>query len=113
MPRVEFIPEFLKELPEVDLPLAGARTWLRQGERRQVVFVEFDATVEVPEHHHAEQWELAIAGQVEMRVGGQTTVYKAGDSFVIAAGAPHAATVHAVCRALMVFNAPDRYRAKR
>ena len=113
MPRVEFIPEFLKGLPEVDLPIAGARGWLLQGAQQQVVFIEFDATVDVPEHQHAEQWELAVAGKVDMRSGGKTTTYATGDSFVIPAGVPHAATVHAGYRALMVFNAPDRYRARR
>ena len=113
MPRVELIPEFLKGLPEVDLPIAGARGWLLQGEQQQVVFVEFEATVDVPEHQHAEQWELAVAGQVDMRVGGMTTTYTAGDSFVIPAGVPHAARVQAGYRALMIFNARDRYRAKR
>jgi quercetin dioxygenase-like cupin family protein len=113
MPRVELIPEFLKGLPEIDLPIAGARGWLLQGDEQQVTFVEFDETIDVPEHQHAEQWELAIAGKVEMRLGGKTTIYTAGDSFVVPAGVPHGATVHAGYRALMVFNAPDRYRAKR
>ncbi len=112
MPRVELIPEFLKTLPEVDLPIAGARGWLLQGAQQQVVFVEFDETVAVPEHQHAEQWELAIAGKVEMRAGGTTTTYTAGDSFVIPAGVPHGATVHAGYRALMIFDAADRYRAR-
>lgn len=112
MPRIEFIPEFVKTLPQVDLPITGARGWLLQGRDKQVVFVEFAETVEVPEHSHAAQWEHAIAGRVDMRVGGATTTYTAGESFVVQAGAPHAATVHAGYTAMMIFDAPDRYRVK-
>jgi quercetin dioxygenase-like cupin family protein len=112
MPRVEAIPEFVKALPDVDIPISGARGWLLAGETQQVVFLKFAETVEVPEHSHAEQWEIVVAGDVELRIGGETIRHSAGDSFFIPAGTPHAATVHAGYQALLVFNAPDRYRAK-
>jgi quercetin dioxygenase-like cupin family protein len=112
MSRYERIPDFIKSLPEVDFPFPGARGWMIAGPEQQVVFVEFAQTVSVPEHSHDAQWEFAIAGKVEMTIDGASQVYGAGDNFFIPKGTPHAATVHAGYQAMMVFDAPDRYRAK-
>jgi len=105
-------PDFLRELPEIDLPIPGARGWMIQGSGQQVVFVEFDEGVEVPEHTHAEQWEFALGGKVVLHAEGTSREYLPGSNFFIPAELPHAATVHAGYRAMMVFNSPDRYRAK-
>jgi quercetin dioxygenase-like cupin family protein len=109
MPRYEDIPDFLQALPEVDLPFAGAHGWLLQGTGQQVVFIDFTETVDVPDHSHQEQWEFVVAGKVEFRMGGETTVHTAGDNFFVPADTLHGATVHAGYKALIVFNAPDRY----
>jgi quercetin dioxygenase-like cupin family protein len=105
----EKIPAFARSLPEIQLPFDGARGWLVQGQGQQVVFVEFDRTVEVPEHTHEDQWEFALAGRVELHRGGETQMYERGDNFFVPAGEPHAATVHAGYRAMIVFDAPARY----
>ena len=49
---------------------------------------------------------------VELRREGGVETIAAGDNFFVPAGQPHAATVHAGYRCLIVFNAPDRYVAK-
>ncbi len=112
MPRYEDIPEFLHALPDVDVPIPGVTGTLLQGEGQQVVFVEFAETVEVPEHSHQEQWEFVVAGEVELRIGGETIVHTAGDNFFVPAGVPHGATVQAGYKAVIFFNAPDRYLPK-
>lgn len=112
MPRYEDIPEFLRALPAAEIPIPGVTGTLLQGERQQVVFVEFAETVEVPEHSHQEQWEFVLAGQVVLRMGGETIIHAAGDNFYIPAGVPHGATVHAGYKAMIVFNVPDRYLPK-
>lgn len=106
-------PDFVKNLPEIDLPFDGVRGWLIQGEKQQTVFVEFLVDVEVPEHAHGDQWEFPVAGRAELHREGGTEVYEAGDNFFVPAGQPHAATVYAGYRAMMVFDDPDRYRVKR
>lgn len=105
----EKIPAFVKNLPEIELPVRGARGWLIQGTGQQVVFVEFGETVEVEEHTHGHQWEFALAGRVELHREETTELYERGDNFFVPAGQPHAATVHAGYQAMIVFNAPDRY----
>lgn len=110
--RVEMFPEFIEALPEVDLPFAGASGWLVQAEGRQVIFAAFDDSVEVPEHSHAEQWEFVLAGSVDLAIDGNMQTYSAGDNFYIPAGVPHAGTVHAGYKAMIVFNESDRYKPK-
>ena len=111
-PHRQPIPAFVKGNPEVELPIAGARGWLLQGQRQQAVFIEFGQTVQVPEHNHAEQWEFALAGRVDLHRLGGTETFTAGDNFFVPAGQPHGATVYAGYQALILFNAPDRYRAR-
>ena len=83
-----------------------------QSDRQQTVFVEFTETVEVPEHEHADQWEMVIAGIAELHREGRTEVSGPGDHFFVPAGQRHAATVHAGYKAVIVFDAPDRYPVK-
>ena len=109
MRDVDQFPEFLRALPEVNVPLAGANGWTIQGANHQVVLLEFTQNVEVPEHAHAEQWELPIAGRAVLHMHGVSREYQQGESFFIPAGVPHAATVHAGYKAILIFNERDRY----
>ena len=113
MPHVDSFPEFLNSFPELELPFAGARGRLIQGDGQQVVFVEFADDLDVPEHTHDEQWEFVLTGRVTLKREGEQTDFVAGDNFFIPAGVPHAARVHAGYKAMIVFNSPDRYQAKR
>ena len=113
MSDVARFPEFIHRLPELDLPFPGVTGRVVQGEGQQVVFLEFAETIEVPEHAHEDQWEFALAGEVELRREGRSETFEAGGRFFIPAGQPHGATVHAGYKALIVFDAPDRYPVKR
>ena len=106
-------PDFVKNNPEVDFPFPGVRGWLIASDRQQTVFVEFLETVEVPEHTHADQWEWVVDGKAELHREGGTEVFAPGDNFFVPAGQPHAATVHAGYKAMIVFDAPDRYLPKK
>jgi quercetin dioxygenase-like cupin family protein len=112
MRLIDDFPSFVKELPEVNLPFPGARGWLLQSEGQQVVFTEFDEDLEVPEHAHAEQWEFCIEGTVVLRRGMGDELFQAGENFFIPAGLPHSAMVSAGYKAMIIFNAPDRYKVK-
>jgi quercetin dioxygenase-like cupin family protein len=112
MRGIDKFPEFVTGLPEVDLPFAGASAWLIHGDRKQVVFAEFNEAVEVPEHSHQEQSEIVLSGSVLLRMDGKEREYRAGEAFFVPAGTLHAADVQAGYRAVIVFNEPGRYRAK-
>ncbi len=110
----DVFPEFIRSLPQIDLPLPGVTGWLMQGQDKQVVFVEFLETVEVPDHSHEDQWELPVSGEVELRrEGGPAEFHAAGQPFFIPAGQVHGATVHAGYRAIIAFDAPGRYQVKK
>jgi quercetin dioxygenase-like cupin family protein len=68
--------------------------------------------VDVPEHAHAEQWEFVVSGKVDLHIDGITISHQAGDNFFVPADVPHSARVYAGYRAVIVFNAGDRYEAK-
>ena len=112
MKQVVSFPDFIMTLPEIDVPLPGARGWLLQGEGQQVAFLEFTETVDVPEHSHEEQWEFAIAGHVVLHMRGESVEYTAGESFYIPAGVPHSARVQAGYKAVIFFNSSQRYRTR-
>jgi mannose-6-phosphate isomerase-like protein (cupin superfamily) len=112
MSQIEKFPEFLMNLPEVELPFSGAQGWLIKGNEFEVVLVEFTETCEVSEHTHAAQWELVISGKVELRMKDESIDYGPGGNFFIPAGVPHGATVYAGYRAIIFFNEKNRYKQK-
>jgi quercetin dioxygenase-like cupin family protein len=108
----DFFPEIVTGLPQADVPLAGVRAFLLQGEDKQLVFMTFAADVDVPEHDHAAQWGAVLDGEIELTVGGETNTFRKGDTYSIAAGVPHGARVKGGSSLQDLFDQADRYRAK-
>ena len=106
-------PEFITNLPEMDVPFEGASGHLLQGETQQVVFIRFEVDADVPEHSHRSQWELVVAGEVELTMLGETRTYKEGERFFVPEGALHSARAKAGYRAVVFFDQVDRYLPKR
>ncbi len=112
MNNIENFPDFIRALPEIELPVPGVQGWLIQSDHQQVIFVEFTETIEFPEHTHSDQWEIPIAGRVILHTSGNSREYQPGESFYIPPDLPHAATVFSGYKAIIIFNAPDRYKRK-
>lgn len=104
--------EFIRALPEADLPFAGLQGWLLQGESGQVLFMEADVDVIVPEHSHGDQWGIVVDGKIDLTIGGTPHTFTGGDSYVIPNGTPHRAHIHPGFRAIDVFADRDRYRVR-
>ena len=105
-------PEFIRSLPEVDIPIEGVRGWLSQAEGHQVVFFDIDPIGEVPMHSHGEQWGIVVEGEMELTIGGETKRYGAGDNYYSPAGVEHGAKFLSHFRAIDVFADADRYQSK-
>lgn len=105
-------PELIQGMPEIDLPVPGARGWLLQGEDRQLAFFDLPAGGRVPLHGHGEQWGLAIKGEMELTIGGETRRVGPGDWYHIPAGVEHAAVFLTRFQVLDLFADVDRYRVK-
>ncbi|KMY66704.1 hypothetical protein AAU61_16510 [Desulfocarbo indianensis] len=105
-------PEFIKALPQADLPMAGVNGYILGAPQAQAVFFEIPAGSVVPEHAHGDQWGVVLAGEMEFTVAGQTRHCQTGDSYFVPAGAMHGAKTLSDCRILEVFADADRWKPR-
>ena len=103
-------PEPILNLPKADLPFDGVNAFLFQGEKYQIIFMEFEKDTDVPEHSHESQWEIVLDGKVDYFELGKKYTYKRGDRFYIPAGTKHSAKVYKGYSAIAFFNQKDRYK---
>jgi quercetin dioxygenase-like cupin family protein len=104
-------PEFLRDLPEVDMPFEGIKAWLIQSSETQVVFFDIEDVGEVPPHSHCAQWGIVIAGEMKLTIGEDTRIYTKGDWYYIPEGTVHSATFLSRVYVIDVFADPNRYSA--
>ncbi len=105
-------PEFVKSLPEADIPVEGLRAWLLQGETMQALFLAAEKKVLLPKHAHGDQWGIVVGGKLELTIGEETRVLGRGDSYFIPAGVEHYGTLYPGFRAIDCFADRDRYRPR-
>lgn len=105
-------PPPITALPRAELPVPGARAYLSQAAGHQVLFMAFEETVEVPEHAHASQWGLVVAGEIELTIDGVRRSFGRGDRYFIPAGVRHSARIHAGYADVTFFDEPQRYRVQ-
>lgn len=105
-------PEFIKNLPEADLPIDKVIGYLFQGNHGQICFFDFEPGVEVPEHSHGHQWGVVLEGEMSLTIDGETKRMRKGDSYYIPAGVVHSAKFDQRCKALDLFEDADRYQSK-
>ena len=104
-------PKLIRDLPKANIHFDGINAYI-QGECEQIIFMEFEKNVEIPEHSHESQWEIVLEGKVRYREDGREYIYKKGDRFFVAKGKKHSATVYAGYSSIVFFNQPDRYAKK-
>lgn len=108
----ELFPEPVRALPEADLPFAGARAWLSQGEGHQILFMQFCQDIDLPEHAHAGQWGIVLEGRIELTIAGEKHTYEKGDRYYIPAGVVHSGRIFARYADITYFDQGDRYSVK-
>jgi len=108
----QIFPKVIQDLPEANIPLYGALGYLLQGGASQVIFVEFEKDVEMPEHSHEEQWEIVLEGKVDYFSKGQKHTYCKGDRFFVSCGQRHSAKIYSGYAAIIFFNEKHRYKEK-
>ncbi len=106
-------PEMIRNLPEIDIPLEGVRGWLLQSDKKQVVFFDIQPVGVVPPHSHCNQWGLVLEGEMSLTIGDEKRTYRKGDWYYIPEGVVHSAEFPTRVNVIDVFDAPDRYRAKK
>jgi len=105
-------PDFIERLPRADFPVSGVEGYLLQAEEHQVAFLRSEKDMVMPEHSHAAQWEIPLEGSAEITFGGQVKVFGPGQPIYVPAGVPHSGKVKGPYAAIIVFDAPARYKVK-
>ena len=106
----DIFPEPIRNLPEAVMPLKGVKAYLSQGQRHQVIFMQFDCDEEMGEHSHAAQVGFVLAGRIDLVVEGEIHSYTKGDRYYIPEGVKHSGKIHAGFAQVVFFNDPDRYK---
>lgn len=108
----EIFPEQIRNLPQADIPFSGVTAYLSQAENHQILFWEFNEDVKIPEHSHEAQWDVVLAGKIDLTINGVEQTYSKGDCMFILKGAKHSAKVYAGYAGITFFNEKDRWKAK-
>ena len=76
----ETFPKPIRDLPETDIPLEGVKAYLSQSDTHQIIFMEFEKDVVLPEHSHAAQVGIVLEGKIDLTIAGKTKTYTKGIS---------------------------------
>lgn len=87
----DVFPEPIRNLPQADIPIKGLKAFLSQSDSHQILFMQFDKDVELPEHSHAAQVGIVLEGKIDLVIEGKGQTYSKGDCYHIAAGEKHSA----------------------
>ncbi len=102
----------IKNLPEADIPLEGLRAYLSQAESHQIIFMEFEKDVDLPEYSHAAQVGIVLEGKIELIISGEKATYKKGDRYYIPEGVLHSGKIFVGYTDITFFDEPNRYSSK-
>ena len=108
----EIFPEPIRDLPEADIPLDGLKAYLSQADSHQILFMQFDEDVEIPEHSHEGQWGVVLEGRIDLMIEGVERTYTKGDRVFIPKGARHSGKIYAGYADISFFNESDRYTTR-
>jgi quercetin dioxygenase-like cupin family protein len=108
----ELFPDPVRSLPRADIPLNGIKAYLSQADSHQIIFMEFDEDVELPEHSHESQWGVVLEGRIDLVMDGISRTYTKGDRYFIPQGVRHSGRIYAGYADMTFFNQPDRYGVK-
>jgi mannose-6-phosphate isomerase-like protein (cupin superfamily) len=105
-------PDPIRNLPEADIPLDGCTAFLSQSDTHQILFMEFQIDVDLPEHSHAAQMGIVVEGKIELVIDGEKQCFSKGDRYYIPAGIKHSGKIYAGYADVTFFNQPKRYATK-
>ena len=108
----KIFPEPILNLPEADIPLDGIRAYLSQSKDHQIIFMEFEKDVDLPEHSHASQVGFVLNGKIDLSIDGVQKTYTKGDIYFIPAGVKHFGKIYAGYADITFFEESSRYQQK-
>jgi len=105
-------PAPIRNLPEADIPLNGIKAFLSQADNHQIIFMEFEEDVDLPEHSHAAQVGIVIEGKIDLKINDELKTYEQGSIYYIPPGTRHSGKIYAGYADITFFDEPDRYKQK-
>jgi quercetin dioxygenase-like cupin family protein len=105
-------PDPIKNLPEANMPFSNYEAYLFQGENQQVIFMQFNENINLPEHSHESQWGVVLEGNIELTIDGVKNTYTKGDRYFIGKDVKHSGIIFAGYADITFFNQKDRYGTK-
>ena len=105
-------PEPIRNLPEANIPLDGLTAYLSQSENHQILFMEFEKDVDLPEHAHDDQVGIVLEGKIELVIDGKKYLFTKGDRYHIPEGIRHSGKIYAGYADITFFNEPNRCSIK-
>ena len=108
----QVFPEPIRNLPKADIPLDGITAYLSQSDTHQILFMQFEEDVNLPEHSHAAQMGIVLEGKIDLVIGGEKQCFTKGDQYYIPEGVKHSAKIYAGYADVTFFNEPNRYSKK-
>lgn len=108
----DIFPKPIRDLPEANIPIDGIKAYLSQSDSHQIIFMEFEKDVDLPEHSHAAQIGIVLEGRIELTFDGKKKAYTKGDRYYIPEGIPHSGKIYAGYADITFFNEPNRYSIK-
>ena len=105
-------PDMIRSLPQADVDIKGASLFVLQSTDHQLVFMEFENDVILPEHEHSDQWEHVVSGKVDLTMNGMIRTYQKGESFFVPEGCAHSGKIYAGYASIALFHQKDRYLIK-
>ena len=106
-------PEPIRNLPQADIPIDGLKAYLSQAADHQLVLMQFEKEVDLPEHSHAAQVGFILSGVMELTIGGVKRQYGKGDIYYIPAGVKLSGRFHAGYSDITFLGESDRYKTRR
>ncbi len=106
-------PASITSLPLADMPFKGVTAFLSQAASHQVLFMEFTADIELPEHTHAAQTGFVLEGRIDLVIDDTAHTFHKGDRYHIPAGVRHSGRISAGYADITFFDEPGRYAAKK
>jgi len=105
-------PEPIQKLALADIPIDGVTAYLSQAEDHQIIFMQFEKEVDLPEHSHGSQWGIVLEGKIDLVIDGIRKTYMKGDRYFIEKGVKHSGRIYAGYADMTFFNQKDRYGVK-
>jgi len=108
----QVFPGPIRNLPQADIPLDGLTAYLSQAGTHQILFMEFQKDVDLPEHSHAAQMGIVVEGMIDLVIDGEKQCLSKGDRYYIPEGVKHSGKIYAGYADVTFFNEPKRYLMK-